>query len=84
MARHSKEKLNGLPPIDAQFEFRPEPEYAKEVLDYLLRFYTLDQIMSHSGLARRSLIDYKHTGFPRYSVQLTLEVLAGMRPLADG
>lgn len=80
-----KEAMKSLPPIDAQFEHRPDPEYASELLDRLLRYYTLDQISLHTGISRRSVSYLRHKGFHTMSDQLIMEVLAGVRSLTtDG
>jgi hypothetical protein len=76
-----KEKLSGLPQIDAQFEYKGTPEYANELLDHLLRFFTLNQIASHCGISRRNLSYMRHDGIKNYPMQLTLEVLAGYKVL---
>lgn len=78
-----KEIMKQLPQIDAQFEHKPEPEYANRVLDELLRYYTLDQIALHSGICRRSISYMRHRGFS-FPDQIVLEVLSNKRQFADG
>lgn len=79
----SKEKLNGLPQIDAQFEHNNTPEYANELLDELLRYFTLNQIASHCGISRRNLSYMRHDGIKNFPMQVTMEVLAGRKKLQD-
>lgn len=78
-----KEKLNGLPQIDAQFEHNSTPEYANELLDELLRFFTLNQIASHCGISRRNLSYMRHEGIKNFPMQVTLEIMAGHKMLDD-
>jgi len=70
-----KEPLKELPPIDAQAHFNPSPEYANEVLDKLLRFYTLSQISAHTDISRRNLSYFRHRGISTYPMQIALELL---------
>lgn len=84
MNKRLKEPLPELPQIDATLEYNPSPEYAAAVVDEALRYWTLDQIAAHTGVARRSVVNYKADGFPRYPVQLTMEIFAGVRRLNHG
>jgi hypothetical protein len=72
-----KEKLNGLPQIDATFQFNSSKEYANELMDDLLRYFTLNQIEAHTGICRRNLSYFRHKGISTFPMQLTLEILAG-------
>ena len=74
-----KEMLKELPKIDAQTDHNDTLEFANDLLDDLLRFYTLDQISAHSGISRRNLSYFRHRGITTFAMQLTLEVLAGRR-----
>jgi len=74
--------MRQLPQIDAQIEFNSDPAYAAEILDNLLRFYTLDQISAHSGISRRSISYLRHKGFHTMPDQITLEILAEVRKLS--
>ena len=78
-----KAKQPELPQIDAQFEHRVEPDYANQILDDLLDWYTLDQISAHSGICRRSLSYMRHRGIRSYPDQLALEVLSGYKSLVE-
>ena len=78
-----KELPNELPQIDAQFEYDGTPEYANELLDEMLRHYTLNQIAAHCGISRRNLSYMRHGGIKNYPVQITLEIMAGRKRLDD-
>lgn len=78
-----KEKLNTLPQIDAQFEHDNTPAFANDLLDDLLRYFTLNQIASHAGISRRNLSYMRHDGIKNYPMQVTLEILAGRKVLDD-
>jgi hypothetical protein len=78
-----KEIMLKLPQIDAQFDHNSDPLYASEILDIMLKYYTLDQISLHSGICRRSVSYMRHRGFRSYPDQLVMEILAGKRSL-DG
>ena len=78
-----KEKLNGLPQIDAQVEYNGTPEFANELLDELLRYFTLNQIAAHSGISRRNLSYMRHEGIKNYPMQFTLQVLSGAKALVE-
>lgn len=83
MRTQLKAKLSSLPQIDATFEFDSSPEYARELIDGLLKYYTFSQIAAHTGMSRRSIIDYRLVGFPRYPAQLALEILADRKIIAN-
>lgn len=76
-----KEPRRELPQIDAQFEFNGDPEYANELLDKLLRYYTLDEISLSTGVSRRFVSYLRQRGFDRFPTQLAFEVLAGVKRL---
>jgi hypothetical protein len=72
-----------LPQIDAQFQHRKDTIFSNELLDELLRFYTLNQISLHTGICRRSLSYMRHKGILNYPDQLAMEIMAGTKRL-DG
>lgn len=78
-----KEILKGLPQIDGQFEYNESKEYANELLDTLLRYFTLNQISAHTGISRRLLSYMRHRGVSTYPMQVVLEILAGVKVLED-
>ena len=78
-----KEILKGLPQIDAQFEYDDTTEYANKLLDELLRYFTLNQISSHTGISRRLLSYMRHRGISTYPMQLSLEILSGSKVLVE-
>lgn len=78
-----KEKLSGLPQIDAQFEYNNKTEFANELLDELLRYFTLNQIAAHCGISRRNLSYMRHEGIKNYPMQLTLEILSQRKVLVE-
>ena len=75
--------MKRLPQIDAQFERDDSAEYANELLDELLKYLTLDQISAHTGICRRSLSYMRHRGVLSFPDQVTLEILANKRVLAQ-
>jgi hypothetical protein len=74
-----KEKLNELPQIDAQFEHDSTPEYANQLMDDLLKYFTLNEISAHTGISRRNLSYMRHRGINTYPMQVILEIMAGYR-----
>jgi hypothetical protein len=76
-----KESPQELPQIDAQFQQDKTVDYANEVLDKLLRYYSLNQISLHTGICRRSLSYMRHSGIRSFPYQLAMEILSGMRRL---
>ncbi len=72
-----KERLKELPQLNAVENYNPSVEYANELLNELLRFYTLDQIESHTHVSRRALSYMRHRGIGAYPMQLAMEILAG-------
>lgn len=78
-----KERLKGLPQIDAVMESDQSPEYAAGLVDELLRFYTFKQIAAHTGISKRGLIHMRLHGCKRFGSQLALEILARRRMLVE-
>lgn len=77
----SKDRPYELPQIDAQFEWNPTPEYANELLDKLLEYFTLQQVSSHTGICKRSLSYMRQRGVRSFPFQIALEIMAGERTL---
>lgn len=71
-----KEPLNALPTINGALYHDTSPEYATEVIDKLLRYFTLSEIADFSGISRRNISYMKRLGFRNYPMQVTLEILA--------
>lgn len=83
-----KEMLKELPQIDAQFEFYEKGSvesvaYANKLLNTLLRFYTLHQISSHTGIGVRLLSYMRHRGVNTYPNQIALEIMAGAKVIVE-